>query len=166
MENIRKDFKKELKNLEISEEEELTVKLVTRKFKKKALKVHSDKNREKDDEEFKELLNDYNNLKEAISEVVKDVNVEDEQTDLQSFFEKHNFAREFSQSWTIFVEKEKVNTWKNIMSSLYPDYKNTQGNGTQFKTQVEERIVYTTYTRENNFQKARIEDILAAQGGL
>ena len=144
MENIRKDFKKELKNLEISEEEELTVKLVTRKFKKKALKVHSDKNREKDDEEFKELLNDYNNLKEAISEVVKDVNVEDEQTDLQSFFEKHNFAREFSQSWTIFVEKEKVNTWKNIMSSLYPDYKNTQGNGTQFKTQVEERIVYTT----------------------
>ena len=88
-------WKKELKNLEISEEEELTVKLVTRKFKKKTLKVHSDKNREKDDEEFKELFNDYNNLKEAISEVVKDVNVEDEQTDLQSFFKSITLQENF-----------------------------------------------------------------------
>ena len=144
MENIRKNYEKELRTLEISDEEELTVKLVTKKFNIKALKVHSDKTHTDDDEEFKELLNHYNKLKEAIAEVSKEENNDEEQSDLQSFFEKHNFAREFSQSWTIFVEKEKVNDWKNIMSSLYPDYKNTQGNGTQFKTQVEERIVFTT----------------------
>ena len=42
------------------------------------------------------------------------------------------------------MEKEKVNEWKNVMESLFPDFKNTQGNGTQFKTMVDDRIVYTT----------------------
>ena len=131
--------------LEISEEEELTIKLITKKFKKKALRVHSDKTLNKDDEEFKELLNDYEKLKDAVKEVSKENAAEDEdKTDLQTFFEKHNFAKEFSQSWTIFVEKEKVNEWKNVMESLFPDFKNTQGNGTQFKTMVDDRIVYTT----------------------
>ena len=65
MENIRKNYEKELRTLEISDEEELTVKLVTKKFKKKALKVHSDKTH-KDDEEFKELLNDYNTQRVSV----------------------------------------------------------------------------------------------------
>ena len=147
MENIRKQYQKELRMLEISEDEELTVKLITTKFKKKALKVHSDKTLNNDDEEFKELLHDYEKLKEAVIEVSKEnnENSEDEdKTDLQNFFEKHNFAKEFSQSWTIFVEKEKVDKWKNVMEGMFPDYKSTQGNGTQFKTPVYDRIVYTT----------------------
>ena len=36
MENLRRQFESEIKNLEISEEELLTVKLVTQKFRKKA----------------------------------------------------------------------------------------------------------------------------------
>ena len=144
MENLRKKYEKELRILEINEDEELTVKLVTTKFKKKALRVHSDKNRNNDDEEFKELLNDYQTVKDAINELSNDMNEDEEKTDLQSFFEKHNFAREFSQSWTIYVERENLDDWKNVMAGLYPDYKNTQGNGTQFKTLVDERMVYTT----------------------
>ena len=144
MENIRKQYQKELRMLEISEEEELTVKLVTKKFKKKALRVHTDKTHNGDDEEFKELLSDYEKLKDAINEVSNENNEIEEKSDLQNFFEKHNFAKEFSQSWTIFIEKEKVDEWKSVLGSLFPDFKNTQGNGTQFKTPVDDRIVYTT----------------------
>ena len=61
-----------------------------------------------DDEEFKQLLNDYNKVKNALNELSDETNEEDtEQSDLQTFFEQHNFAKEFSQSWTIFVEKKK-----------------------------------------------------------
>ena len=107
MENLRKQFISELRNLEIGEDELLTGKLVTQKFRKKALKVHSDKTGKEDDEEFKQLLNDYNAVKNAIKELSDEtMEVESEKSDLQNFFERHNFAKEFSQSWTIFVEKE------------------------------------------------------------
>ena len=85
MEYIRKQFANELKNLEVEECEEISAKILSKKFKRKALKVHSDKTRTQDDEEFKQLLHDYNKLKEALSEINE--NVEDEQTDLQTFFE-------------------------------------------------------------------------------
>ena len=99
MENLKKEHENELKNLEIDEDELLTVKLVTRKFKRKALKVHSDKTGTMDDEEFKQLLNDYNKVKNALNELSDETDEEDsEQSDLQNFFEQHNFAKEFSQS--------------------------------------------------------------------
>ena len=43
MENLRKQLDSEIKNLEIGEDEVISLKLVTQRFKKKALKVHSDK---------------------------------------------------------------------------------------------------------------------------
>ena len=43
MDNLRKELERELINLEIEADEDITVKLVTKKFKRKALKVHSDK---------------------------------------------------------------------------------------------------------------------------
>ena len=118
MENLRRQFESEIKNLEISEEELLTVKLVTQKFRKKALKVHSDKTGKEDDEEFKQLLNDYNSVKNALKEITDEATeVECEKNDLFDFFEKHNFAKEFSQSWTIFVEKGKANVWKKELEA-------------------------------------------------
>ena len=62
MENFRSIYSKELKNLEIENTDSLTESYISRKFKRKALKVHSDKTRSNDDEEFKELLNDYNRV--------------------------------------------------------------------------------------------------------
>jgi curved DNA-binding protein CbpA len=96
MENLRRQLESELRNLEVGENEELTVKLVTKKFKKKALKVHSDKTGKEDDEEFKQLLQDYNKVKDALAELSSDVIEEEEtKTDLQNFFEKHNLQRNF-----------------------------------------------------------------------
>ena len=146
MENLRKQFISELRNLEIGEDELLTEKLVTQKFRKKALKVHSDKTGKSDDEEFKQLLNDYNAVKNAIKELSDEtMEVESEKSDLQNFFDRHNFAKEFSQSWTIFVEKDRVQDWKKELLRRFPDQKELQGNGIQYRAPVDERIVSVTF---------------------
>ena len=142
MENFKKQYAKELANLEISDIENLSEKFLSKKFKKKALKVHSDKTR-KGDEEFQDLLNDYNKLIEGF----KDLNLEQEDAekdDLIKFFEKHNFAKEFSQSWTVFIEKSLVGSWLKEMEVRYPESREIQCNGRQFKAVIEEKIVYTT----------------------
>ena len=91
----------------------LSAKLVGKKFRKKALRVHSDKTRQGDDEEFKELLNVYNKIIDAIDKISDDQEEKsEEKSEMHSFFTKHNFAKEFSQSWTIFIEKDKVMKWK------------------------------------------------------
>ena len=87
MRTFRKDFEKELKNLEIEECEEITTKLVAKKFRRKALKVHSDKTF-KDDVDFQNLLNDYNNVMEALNKLSEHEDGEMvEKTDIQNFFE-------------------------------------------------------------------------------
>ena len=128
MENLKKQFERELINLEIESDEELTVRVVTKKFHRKALRVHTDKTGTTDDEEIKQLITDYHYIVEAL----KGINGEekDEKSDVHEFFSKHKFAKEFSQSWTIFVEKDKVFKLKNEISKCFPDPKNMQGNGT------------------------------------
>ena len=144
MESIREQYAQELKNLEISGEDTITARFVSIKFKRKALIVHSDKTHKGDDEEFKELLNDYKRVIDAIEKIEineKDLNVK---SDLQEFFEKHNLAKEFTQSWTIFIENEKVEMWKREMVKRFPDPKFLQGNGTQFKSSIQEGNVFST----------------------
>ena len=117
--NFRKQFAKELDNLEINDVENLSEKFISKKFKRKALKVHSDKTG-KDDEEFQELLNDYRKLIKGF----KDFNIEKgdaEKDDLIKFFDNHNFAKEFSQSWTVFIEKGLVSSWMKEMDIRYPE---------------------------------------------
>ena len=70
MENIKKQYHKELQNLEIGLDETITVQLVGKRFRKKALRVHSDKTRLGDDEEFKELVNVCNRLVDAIEKTI------------------------------------------------------------------------------------------------
>ena len=107
MEAFRQKYAMELKNLEISNVEDISKRIVTTKFRRKALLVHSDKTR-KDDEEFKELLNDYRKVMDALDLIENDEDNSDVKTDLQEFFKNHNLVKEFSQSWTIFIEKEKI----------------------------------------------------------
>ena len=104
--------------------------------------MHSDKTG-KDDEDFKELVQDYNTLLDALKDLAEEGECV-EKSDLQKFFEKHNFAKEFSKTWTIFIEKEKINEWKNIMNKRFPGGKPMQGNGIQFLTRVDDGNVFTT----------------------
>ena len=143
MENIKKQFHKEIQNLEIGLDEVLTVELVGKRFRKKALRVHSDKTSLGDDEEFKELVNDYHRLVDALEELGdKQEDIRAEKSDMHSFFQKHNFAKECSQSWTIYIEKEKVKKWKTELEKEYPQPKHLQGQGTQYKTSIDEKYVY------------------------
>ena len=131
MENIKKQFHKELQNLEIGLDEIITVQLVGKRFRKKALRVHSDKTRLGDDEEFKELVNDYNRLVDAIEKIMYNQDdIRAEKSEMHSFFEKHNFAKECSQSWTIYIERERVLKWKVELEKQYPEPKHLQGQGT------------------------------------
>ena len=87
MENIKKQFHKELQNLEIGLDEIITVQLVGKRFRKKALRVHSDKTRLGDDEEFKELVNDYNRLVDAIEKIMYNQDdIRAEKSEMHSFF--------------------------------------------------------------------------------
>ena len=52
--------------------------------------------------------------------------------DMQNFFEKNTYAQEFSQSWTVLIEKEKVHTWKQELNKAFPEPKVLQGNGVQY----------------------------------
>ena len=71
--------------------------------------------------------------------------VEVEKDDIQEFFEKHNFAKEFSQNWTIFIEKKMVSAWMKEMKTRYPEPKSVQGNGLKFQTPVKDRTVFSTF---------------------
>ena len=144
MEAFKTKYAKELENLEIENTDDLTERYISKKFKRKALKVHSDKTRSNDDEEFKELLSDYERVLKAFREMNIEANEGGEKDDLQNFFEKNNFAQEFSQSWTVFIEKEKVAAWKQELNKAFPDPKMLQGNGVQYRALVGLKFVYIT----------------------
>ena len=143
MEDLRKALKKELFNLEIDEGEEITIKVVEKKFKKKALKVHPDKTGSDDDMEFKELLADFRKVQTALNEIeTEDV---EHKGDIFTFFEKNNVANEKSQSWTILIERDKVEEWSNVLRRKFGESKLVgSGSGHQFKAPVGEHIVSIT----------------------
>ena len=90
---------------------------------------------------------------EAIEEVEKEEtnnekegNKSNEKCETQMFFEKHNFAKEFSQSWTIYIEKEKVTAWMNGLTKYCGSLEELQAKGFQFKFLNENgRVSYTLY---------------------
>ena len=69
MDVLRNSLKKELTNLEVEEAEEITFKMIEKKYKKKALKVHPDKTGTDDDAEFQELLADFKKVQTALNEL-------------------------------------------------------------------------------------------------
>ena len=144
MENLKKQLEEELNNLEVKKEEEINQKMLSKKFKKKAFDVHSDKTGntgEDKDEEFKKLLNDYHKVSEALKEIQKD----EDDGDLRAFFDKHNIANQCSQSWTILVENEMVFEWRMELKKRFPNPTLVQGAGLQYKVAVEGKLVSVTH---------------------
>ena len=136
MEAIRKNLKKELNNLDIEETEDITIRFVEKKFKKKALKVHPDKTGTNDDAEFKELLRDFQKVQTALNELEEE-DSDDDKGDVFTFFEKHNLATEKTQSWTIIVESDKTDSWNNVLKQEFGKPKLvSRGSGSQFKAPV------------------------------
>ena len=117
MEDFIRNYAAELRRLEVDETEEITAKKLSTKFKKLALMTHPDKTGVEDDTEFKNLLNDYNILIDALRKVNKEE--EDvEKNDMANFFAENNIAKENTQSYTVLVEKEKSTEWKNELKKM------------------------------------------------
>ena len=143
MDEFRTKFADELKRLEVSDEEEVTAKILSTKFKKKALKVHPDKNGEvTDDEEFKTLLNDYKSCMDALSLLLKD-EVDKEKNDMAEFFAKNNVTKENTNSYTVLIENEMNGEWKDAFKKMKLSIEpmKLKHGGTQYKTEVLGNIV-------------------------
>ena len=155
MEEFRKTYTEELKRLDVSDDEELTTKMLSSKFKKKALKVHPDKTGEvNQDEEFKNLLNDYKRCTEALSLILKD-EADQEQNEMAEFFVKHNLTKENTNSFTVLIENDKNVDWKDALKKmkLETEPKNLVNGGTQYKTEVLGNWVYIPhYANPSNGQ--------------
>ena len=138
MEEFRMNFTEELKGLDVEDEEEVTAKMLSSKFKKKALKVHPDKKGDAhDDEDFKTLLNDYNTCMEALGLIAMNEE-EKEKNEMSEFFAKHNVAKENTNSYTVLIENERTVEWKDVLKKMKHDVepKKLINGGTQYKTEI------------------------------
>ena len=158
MMNLKKHYENELKNLEVKDEEEINQKMLSKKFKQKAFKVHSDKTGntgEDKDEEFKNLLDDYH----RVSDALKGVQEDQDDGNLRAFFDKHNVSNQCSQSWTILVENEKVLEWRMELKKRYPNPTLVQGSGLQYKASVDGKLVSVTHYKnpDDNESKMNVQ---------
>ena len=112
MDDFVRNYSAELRRLEVVEGEEITAKKLSTKFKKLALMTHPDKTGADDDTEFKNLLNDYNILIDALRKVNEEED-DVEKNDMADFFAENKIAKENTQSYTVLVEKDKSTEWKN-----------------------------------------------------
>ena len=97
-------FKDDLKKLDISEDQELTKRYVTGKYKKMAKILHPDK-AGGTDEDFQELQQAYGRLIDYIEENQNREAYEEEERDYETeFFKKHNFLKECTSSFVLYIE--------------------------------------------------------------
>ena len=102
---------KDLKVLQIDDSDNLTIKLVTAKYKKLAKVVHPDKIGGPA-EAFQELLSAY----KRVIEYIENNSIEIGEVDLEKeFFMKHNIMKECSTSFVIYIQEAFVEKWKEIL---------------------------------------------------
>ena len=110
--NSNSEISNDLKILQIDESEPLTIKLATSKYKKIAKEVHPDKIGGGPSNNFQELSNAYKRVIEYIEKVSNEsseVNYE------KDFFMKHNFMKECSTSFVIYVQEDFAEKWKEVL---------------------------------------------------
>ena len=157
MEDFIRNYSAELSRLEVDEGEEITAKKLSIKFKKLALKTHPDKTGVEDDTEFKNLLNDYNILIDALKKV-NDEEQDVEKNDMADFFAENNIAKENTQSYTVLVEKVKSNEWKNELKKmeLITNPKKLACGGVQYKIEVFGNIISMTHYENPSDGQAKL----------
>ena len=106
------EISSELKTLQIDDSETLTIKLVTSKYKKIAKEVHPDRNGGGSSNDFQELLNAY---KRVIEYIERSCNELSEVNYEKDFFMKHNFMKECSTSFVIYVKDDLAEKWKETL---------------------------------------------------
>ena len=109
-------IKDDLALLEIDENQELTIRYVTVKYKRLAKVVHPDRVRG-DKCKFQEIQNAYKRIINYIEENQKmedDIGEDDYEKD---FFVKHNIMKECMTSFVVYIEELLVDKWKKVLES-------------------------------------------------
>ena len=107
-------FKDDLKMLEIGEDQNLTKRYVTGKYKKMAKIMHPDKGGTKND--FQELQNAYNRIIKYIEEHQNKEAYEEEENDYKTeFFKKHNILKECTSSFVLYIQNELALRWQKVL---------------------------------------------------
>ena len=81
-----------------------------------------------------------------------------EKNDMADFFAENNIAKENTQSYTVLVEKEKSNEWKNEFKKkeLITNPKKLACGGVQYKIEVFGNIISMTHYENPSDGQAKL----------
>ena len=128
------EFKKDFENLDISIEniENVTVKEVIKAYRKRAIKVHPDKNNKEEEAKFNELMKELNKsyekvlrlavqnaAKEEKHDLVNENEEDDEEKFMKDNFENFNFPQENNGSFTVIIQDHLADAWQECLERIY-----------------------------------------------
>ena len=113
--SVNDQIKDDLEVLGIDDNQELTSRYVTLKYKKLAKVLHPDK-KSGDKCAFQELLNSYRRIIKHMEENMKVDEVPDDDFE-KEFFMKHNIMKECISSYVVYVQETLIDKWKKVLES-------------------------------------------------
>ena len=137
--------KEDLEVLNIKEENKLSSRLLTAKFKKLAKICHPDKGGTK--EAFQTLQNAYDRLTEYVEKLQND---EDEEYNHEKlFFKTSNFPHEKKNCFVVVLDNKFSNQWEDTFKELYGVEKILETGGIQFKVKGMTLSFYNKPKKDN-----------------
>jgi hypothetical protein len=111
---MSEQVKKDMKTLRIEDDQTLTTKFVTAKYKQLAKERHPDREGGST-EEFQELQNAYRRMINFIEET-EGINVNEEETDFETdVFMKNNVMKECSTNFVVYIQDIYVEKWRVVL---------------------------------------------------
>ena len=109
----RANIKKDLETLKIKEDQDISIDYVTAKYKRLAKEIHPDRPGGVTSE-FQELLNAYRRIIKYLEEHPNEQEEEEENMEA-AFFMKHNFMKECTGSYVVYIEEKLVDCWQKVL---------------------------------------------------
>ena len=111
----KEPIKDDLNTMNIDDNQELTKRYVTSKYKKLAKERHPDKEGGTK-VAFQELQNAYRRIIQFIEDKERHEASEDVVVDFETeFFKKHNIVKECTASFVIYIQDEYVDRWRKVL---------------------------------------------------
>ena len=157
MENNQK-LKEDLKILEITDIERLTIRFVKMKYRRLTKQRHPDRIGGKK-EDFQDLQDAYKRIINYLEENMENEEESDEDYE-KEFFMKNNIMREYSNSFVIYIQNEMAVKWREILKRHLATHK-TDKCRIIFKTG---QITITLYEKPKKDPRAKIHIQSGDQG--
>ena len=107
-------IQKECDILGIDDIDNITIKFVTAKYKRRAKLVHPDKGGK--DCDFQELQEAYRKVVKYLENLKKEDFEETDDDQEKEFFMKHNMVKECSTSIVVYIEEILASKWTNVLA--------------------------------------------------